>query len=189
MRRPMSNSSRVECPRTWVIGHEEWLCVCGRGGRAIFWCRFSSSGDYCNGRTFCCSEDFCNLTTKSGSGVAQLPHEHFTLEKSSLEVPQLDHAFMHGSQRKVQHLIMGAARVSTWVPRVSARVSGYLRDSRGPQKIEDRQPCRIFDTAPKNPASHIFCTHSQKPTPYLTYICGHTKPDRFLRAHLPWLLR
>ena len=90
MRRPMSNSSRVECPRTWVIGHEEWLCVCGRGGRAIFWCRFSSPGDYCNGRTFCCSEDFCNLTTKSGSGVATLPHEHFTLEKFSLEVPQLD---------------------------------------------------------------------------------------------------
>ena len=55
------------------------------------------------------SENVCNLTTKSGSGVAQLPHEHFIFEKSSLEVPQLDHAFMHGSQRKVQHLIMGAA--------------------------------------------------------------------------------
>ena len=36
---------------------------------------------------------FCNLTAKSGSsGVAQLPHGHFTLEKISLEVPQLDHA-------------------------------------------------------------------------------------------------
>ena len=46
MRRPMSNSSRVEYPRTWVIGHKEWLCVCGRAKiETLFWPFQQQPGD------------------------------------------------------------------------------------------------------------------------------------------------
>ena len=62
---------------------------------------------------FLCSENFLVLKCPSGSGAAQLPHEHFKNKKFSLEVSQPEDGLfeknMSGSQRNVRHIIVGSA--------------------------------------------------------------------------------
>ena len=69
------------------------------------------------------SEHFLVLKCPCGSGLWQLPHEHFKNKKFSLEVSQPEDGLfeknMSGSQRNVRHLIVGMARNSYPYPRVS----------------------------------------------------------------------